>query len=427
MQQTPNLNLNKPDGTDVVDIADLNANMDIVDGKLGTNGHDHSGTAGNGPKITSGGLAAGAATDSIIGSRTAIDSTAPTSLTGSLTTLLNGIFYMLKSITGKANGYTAPATTLEAANTHMTAATGAHGATSASTANAIVQRDASGNFIAGSITASLNGNAATATILQTARNINGVAFNGGADITIPVGGFGVQGSFKNLKITNGGTPYTQIAVTADQVVLFNASNLAYLAVSPSIIISTGTSGANGLDTGPVANSTWYSVWLIYNGTSVSGLLSASATTPTMPSGYTHKARLGWIRTNASGNLYRTLQYGRKVQYIVDGTILTAPVTMATGTATAWTAVAVASFVPSTAMAIRVGIVGNAYSGTLFAVAPNNNYNVTNAPIYFRNDVPNGVAPLLTEDIILESANVYWGCNVPANTGALYCYGWEDNL
>jgi hypothetical protein len=68
-------------------------------------------------------------------------------------------------------------------------------ATSANTGNQIVLRDGSGNFSAGTITASLNGNAstststsgnaATATALQTARNIGGVSFNGTADINLP--------------------------------------------------------------------------------------------------------------------------------------------------------------------------------------------------------------------------------------------------
>jgi hypothetical protein len=74
-------------------------------------------------------------------------------------------------------------------------------ATSANTANQIVLRDGSGNFAAGTITATLNGNAstatsattsgstsgnaATATALQTARNIGGVSFNGTANIDLP--------------------------------------------------------------------------------------------------------------------------------------------------------------------------------------------------------------------------------------------------
>lgn len=57
-------------------------------------------------------------------------------------------------------------------------------ATSANTASAIVARDSSGNFSAGIITASLIGNASTATKLQTARTINGASFDGSADITI---------------------------------------------------------------------------------------------------------------------------------------------------------------------------------------------------------------------------------------------------
>ena len=61
-------------------------------------------------------------------------------------------------------------------------------ATTTNTANKVVARDASGNFAAGTITASLvgavTGNATTATQLQTARTINGVSFNGTQDITI---------------------------------------------------------------------------------------------------------------------------------------------------------------------------------------------------------------------------------------------------
>ena len=68
-------------------------------------------------------------------------------------------------------------------------------ATSANTASAIVARDASGNFTAGTITANLTGNvsgssgsttgnAATATALATARAINGVNFDGTAAITV---------------------------------------------------------------------------------------------------------------------------------------------------------------------------------------------------------------------------------------------------
>lgn len=60
----------------------------------------------------------------------------------------------------------------------------------------------------------------------------------------------------------------------------------------------------GFDTGSVANSTWYHYWLIKNpSTGVVGcLISASATSPTMPSGYTLKRRVASnYRTSGSAN------------------------------------------------------------------------------------------------------------------------------
>lgn len=57
-------------------------------------------------------------TDLKIGPRTADDSSVYASLTGTLTQLLSLIATKLKAITGKSSALTAPATTLEAANTH---------------------------------------------------------------------------------------------------------------------------------------------------------------------------------------------------------------------------------------------------------------------------------------------------------------------
>lgn len=56
--------------------------------------------------------------------------------------------------------------------------------TNLNTISTVVKRDASGNFSAGTITASLIGNASTASTLQTARTIAGVSFNGSSNIDI---------------------------------------------------------------------------------------------------------------------------------------------------------------------------------------------------------------------------------------------------
>ena len=58
-------------------------------------------------------------------------------------------------------------------------------ATNANTASAIVKRDGSGNFSAGTITADLTGTASSATALATARTIGGVSFDGTANIDLP--------------------------------------------------------------------------------------------------------------------------------------------------------------------------------------------------------------------------------------------------
>lgn len=139
MQNTSNLNLKKPEGTDLVDINDLNDNADTIDGKFGaSSGHGHSGAAGDGPKITATGLAAGAATDAVIGNRTIADTAAPTADTAAPTTLLSGLGNMIKQITGGATWRTAPAMTIAAIKAILDAAV------SAATANAIIKRDASG-------------------------------------------------------------------------------------------------------------------------------------------------------------------------------------------------------------------------------------------------------------------------------------------
>ncbi|WP_238649770.1 phage tail protein [Paenibacillus piscarius] len=68
--------------------------------------------------IAAGAGGANTATDTVIGTRTISDSTAPSGESGTLTTLLSWLANMIKSITGKSSWRTAPATTLEAAKTH---------------------------------------------------------------------------------------------------------------------------------------------------------------------------------------------------------------------------------------------------------------------------------------------------------------------
>jgi hypothetical protein len=103
-------------------------------------------------------------------------------------------------------------------------------ATSANTNSTIVARDASGNFSAGTITAALTGNASTATTLQTARTINGVSFNGSANITVTANTTNTltRGTYLTGNNFNGSAATTwavdaTAANTADKVVARDAS------------------------------------------------------------------------------------------------------------------------------------------------------------------------------------------------------------
>lgn len=94
-------------------------------------------------------------------------------------------------------------------------------ATTANTAGKIVARDSSGNFSAGTITAELDGNAATATKFATSRKINNVDFDGTADITIQANDptkLALAGGTMTGFLTLSGTPTSAMHATTKQYV-----------------------------------------------------------------------------------------------------------------------------------------------------------------------------------------------------------------
>lgn len=137
----------------VINAADLDGEFDAVQSAFNAaTGHSHDGTTGEGPQITSAGLAAGAVTSGAI----ANDSVA-------LGTKTTGNYVAAGAVSGTGLSGSASA---EGATFTVTS-----NATDANTANTIVARDASGNFSAGTVTAGLTGNADTATALATGRTI----------------------------------------------------------------------------------------------------------------------------------------------------------------------------------------------------------------------------------------------------------------
>lgn len=116
-------------------------------------------------------------------------------------------------------------------------------ATNANTASAIVKRDGSGNFSAGTITADLSGTATSATALETARTINGVSFDGSANI-----------SFDTDSVSEGSTneyfttARARAAISADGDISYNSSTGVISFTNDAGDIESVTAG-NGLTGG----------------------------------------------------------------------------------------------------------------------------------------------------------------------------------
>jgi len=94
-------------------------------------------------------------------------------------------------------------------------------ATPADVGATVVARDTAGDFSAGTITASLSGNADTATRLQTARTINGVSFDGTGNITITA-------TDPNKVPLSGGTMTGRLTLSANPTTNLHAATKQYV-------------------------------------------------------------------------------------------------------------------------------------------------------------------------------------------------------
>lgn len=138
---TPKMGIKKPLGNETVNRATFNENWDIIDENAVSQADFDAHT--DAPILDH---ADGSVTDAKIGDRTIDDTIAASTGADTPTRLWSKLANMIKRITGQSNWYTPPSTTLESANTHINATIGVHGATSAATANTLVQRDPNGRF-----------------------------------------------------------------------------------------------------------------------------------------------------------------------------------------------------------------------------------------------------------------------------------------
>ena len=224
-------------------------------------------------------------------------------------------------------------------------------ATSANTVNAIVSRDGSGNFSAGTITAALTGNASTATTLANSRNFSltgdvtasAVSFNGGGNVQLTTAI--AAGSIVNADISASAAIATSklAANTISGVALGNNLNTltigtglggsSYNGSSAVTITNNGVTSFNGL-TGAVggvcaaqANTftalQTFTTGISAAGATLSGTLSATSVVAT--NGF--QVGSGAINAQTAGHTLAASDNGKIV------TINSAsPVTLTVGTA-----------------------------------------------------------------------------------------------
>lgn len=124
---------------------------------------------------------------------------------------------------------------------------------------------------------------------------------------------GIVASVRGLIVKNNGSnPTRDVDVTADAITLQASTTSFVIGQAISLTISLSVTGVNGLDTGTGPGSlqaAWYYIYVISDGSVFKGLMSLSATAPTMPTGYTYKALVGTVynataATYALGTFYQ---------------------------------------------------------------------------------------------------------------------------
>ena len=126
----------------------------------------------------------------------------------------------------------------------------------------------------------------------------------------------VRGALGGLTMSTAGAS-TTMTIAAGQAA--DSTNASYITLGSSMGKTTSAwaagTGNGGLDTGSIANSTWYHFYLIAKADGTTDVtFSTNATTPSLPSGYTLYRRIGSGLTNGSAQWVAFFQDGDQFQW-----------------------------------------------------------------------------------------------------------------
>lgn len=128
----------------------------------------------------------------------------------------------------------------------------------------------------------------------------------------------------------------------------NSSNENDIILSAEVTVSNLVNGINGLDTGDVAASTLYSLYLVGDSTENNDpgvVLSLSASQPLLPVGYDMYRKIGYLRTDATSDFLLGYWSGSSNErtFVYDVPIATA---ITAGASATYAAVTLTTFVPA---------------------------------------------------------------------------------
>lgn len=126
----------------------------------------------------------------------------------------------------------------------------------------------------------------------------------------------------------------------------NSTDENDIIMSSAATINGATTGANALDTGSLANDTFYAVYAIDDSTKfkdAAGLISTDTSSPLMPAGYDMWRRVGWVLTDGSAEFLLFWQYGNNKERMYYYDVGIAELT--NGTSTTYAEIDLASSVP----------------------------------------------------------------------------------
>jgi len=233
----------------------------------------------------------------------------------------------------------------------------------------------------------------------------------------------ISWQFVNLVVTRPSA--STVTITADELIIAASATSMAKGTSVSVTADITASGSNGLDTSTEQANTIYYLWVIRNSSSgtIASLLSTSATSPTLPSGFDQKALVSAVGNDGSSNFLDFKQEGRRYNFVTWLAMASGNVGIAGWTTVDLTPATLTFFVPPALSTFCYGNLGGV-NGT--EVVTNDNA-VTVGNTFERNkfQVTSGAEHTTPWQLdVITADTLYWGGDNTASI--LHIHGFELN-